>query len=306
MDQRLFDYILAFPDHNLDVSYDELVGLEDIKDRLISETELLLNPAKLASWSISKYGKVIPLVKLFEKRYPLYIFAGDVGTGKTTLAESFGDHLAKKNNIHLSLFRLSLNTRGAGSVGDMTRLINQAFKVIADFTDQLKNGDGSYASAVILLIDEADALAQSRDMDNMQHEDRAGVNGIIQGIDTVAKSHIPVIIVMCTNRLSAIDPAVRRRAAAIFQFKRPNDVQREVLLKRYLDGTNLTDENYQELVKLTGPNESRDYGYTYSDFVQNLLPALVLETFPDKTVTLDGIRKLLERIPPTPPLKGLV
>jgi AAA+ superfamily predicted ATPase len=66
--------------------------------------------------------------------------------------------------------------------------------------------------AVILLVDEADALAQSREAAQMRHEDRAGVNAFIRGVDRIGNG-LPAAVIMCTNRLSALDPAVRRRAA---------------------------------------------------------------------------------------------
>src|SRR5258708_8208659 len=77
-------------------------------------------------------------------------------------------------------------------------------------------------ASAILLIDEADSLAQSREMAQMHHEDRAGVNALIRGIDDVANAKLACLVLMCTNRLGALDPAIRRRAAALFEFARPS------------------------------------------------------------------------------------
>ena len=68
----------------------------------------------------------------------------------------------------------------------------------------LRRGD-----AIVVIIDEADAIAQSREFGQMHHEDRAGVNALIRGIDTVATERRPVLVLLCTNRLSALDPAIR-------------------------------------------------------------------------------------------------
>ncbi len=38
--------------------------------------------------------------------------------------------------------------------------------------------------------------------------------------------------VLCTNRLTSIDPAVLRRAAEIFEFRRPNEVQRRAVVEQ--------------------------------------------------------------------------
>ena len=65
----------------------------------------------------------------------------------------------------------------------------------------------------------------------MHHEDRAGVNALIRGVDDFATGNLPAIVVMCTNRLDALDPAVRRRAAVTFTFNRPNEAQRQAFLQ---------------------------------------------------------------------------
>jgi AAA+ superfamily predicted ATPase len=154
---------------------------------------------------------------------------------------------------------------------------------------------------VILLVDEADALAQSREAAQMHHEDRAGVNALIRGVDRVSTEGLPVITVMCTNRKSAIDPAIQRRAAQIFEFGRPNDEQRTAVLQRAFDGAGLTDRDLAELVRLTGPLDGRPYGYTYSDLTMRLIPGVVIEAFPDAPLRADRIAELVAAHPPTAP-----
>jgi SpoVK/Ycf46/Vps4 family AAA+-type ATPase len=303
MYQKLFDDLVKFPNPEAETKYSSLIGLDDIKTQLIKESEILLNPKILADWSIEKHGKVIPLVKLFYNRYSLFIFSGDIGTGKTTLAETFGDYLARQNNFNITLFSLSLNTRGGGNVGDMTRQISNAFSEVRAYTDNYKSPEGAYTGACILIIDEADALAQSRDLEQMQHEERAGVDSLIQGIDSFTKMHLPVITVMCTNRLHALDAAIQRRAIAIFKFVRPTAEQRLVIFQKYLEGTTFSPDDLQKLVKLTGENETRQYGYTYSDIIQIILPALILDTFPQGQITLESVERILQKIPPSPPIK---
>ena len=154
-------------------------------------------------------------------RPPLFVFAGDVGTGKTALAETFGDAVARGNDLPITLYRLSLNTRGSGAVGQMTRLISAAFTSVGEAARRLTVDSKRSRGGVVLLIDEADAIVQSRALDQMHHEDRAGVNAVIRGIDAFAVESLPVIVVMCTNRPEALDPAVLRRAARVFEFARP-------------------------------------------------------------------------------------
>jgi hypothetical protein len=63
----------------------------------------------------------------------------------------------------------------------MTQLISAAFDCTIEEATKLKGSGGRSRGAVILLIDEADALAQSREFAQMHHEDRAGVNAFIRG-----------------------------------------------------------------------------------------------------------------------------
>ena len=162
-------------------------------------------------------------------RAPLFVFAGDVGAGKTALAESFGCDLADTLNLPVYLYRLKLSARGSGLVGEMTTLIGDAFSHLLAVGRRARGRNGPNAVHV-LVIDEADALAQSRAAQQMHHEDRAGVDALLAGISSLAGEQVPVLVVMCTNRERALDPAVMRRAAAIFTFTRPGDSERRTVL----------------------------------------------------------------------------
>ena len=47
--------------------------------------------------------------------------------GKSELAETIGDAVARQENIDITLFPMSLSTRGQGRVGEMTQLLSAAF-----------------------------------------------------------------------------------------------------------------------------------------------------------------------------------
>jgi SpoVK/Ycf46/Vps4 family AAA+-type ATPase len=294
----LFEAVVELPDRAVQRRYDSLVGLDDLKDRLSKEAELLLNPARLEQWSDTHHGTRIAACDAFADRPPMFLFAGDVGTGKTALAESFGDQVARSLGIPVLLYRLSLSSRGSGAVGEMTQLLAAAFDEVRR---SVGAGVGHRSSAVVLLIDEADALAQSREASQMHHEDRAGVNALIRGLNSLTEQHLPVLVVLATNRLDAIDPAVRRRAAATFRFERPNETQRRDALAALLRGVRVTDADLAQLVKATGPTNGRAYGFTYSDLYQRLIPSSVLAAYPRRALTIKLLLDTASMIAPTPP-----
>ncbi len=297
----IFEGSTEFPDPDARRRFAQLVGLDEVKSRLVKEARLLLNPQLLDDWSRKHHGGDIAATRRFKDRSPLFLLAGDVGTGKTELAESFGDAISRAENLPVTMFRLSLNSRGAGAVGEMTRLLSTAFQEVLQFGKRSLGGGGKMSSAAVLLIDEADALAQSRESAQMHHEDRAGVNAMIRGISALASANVPVLVVMCTNRLDALDPAVRRRAAATFTFSRPDDEQRYAVLSEAMKGLGFNDAQISVLAKRTGPSGGRAYGFTYSDLTQRLIPAIVLDAFPDRPVMFDRAAELAEGLLPTPP-----
>ena len=302
----LFENIIEYPNPGAQIRFSGLVGLDEVKDILTKEASLLLNSELIKKWSKKFYKKEIKLISLFNSRFPFFIFAGDIGTGKTTLAESFGDTIAREEKMTIYLYRLSLKSRGAGAVGEMTMLISEAFEKVREQAQKGFKENKKPSSAIILLIDEADALAQSREISQMHHEDRAGVNSLIRGIDTLANSNLPAMVLMCTNRFDAIDPAVKRRAVEIFKFERPNDIQRRYILTKNLSEVGFSKEQINEIVEATGPNKRKGikYGYTYSDLIQKFLPRIIINACPDKDIQFEDIKKIINLIPPTEPFRG--
>lgn len=294
----LFHPVIELPEATRRARYDRLVGLDDMKLRLRKEAALLADPRRLQDWAANHHGREVAALNLFTDRAPLFVFAGDVGSGKSALAESFGCDLSDYLNLPVYLYRLKLATRGSGLVGEMTSLIGDAFTHMHD-AGRRATGAHGVRSVQILVVDEADALVQSRAAQQMHHEDRAGVDAFLAGIDGLAGAQVPVIVVLCTNRIGALDPALMRRAAATFTFTRPDDYQRHAVLTQALQGLGIGSGTIGKLVELTGPSIDRP-GYTYSDLTQRLVPAAVFHAFPDRPVCDDDLLALAEELQPTP------
>ncbi len=304
----LFEHRTSFPDPEARERLGRLVGLDCHQKRLATMLGLLVNPAGLHRWATNHHPEAWSELRVVLHRPPLVILAGDVGAGKTELASTIGDAVARQEGIEVTLLPLSLSARGQGRVGEMTQLISAAFDHAAEEAKKIASRDPSTPArgAILLLVDEADALAQSREAAQMHHEDRAGVNAFIRGVDRLAHEKLPAAVIMCTNRLAAIDPAVRRRAAEILAFGRPDDEQRRAVLEPLLEALGFGYGFINKVVASTGATNGRDYGLTYSDLTQRFLPAIVLDAYPNSKVDGDRVLEIAANLVPTPPFQDAV
>lgn len=300
---ELFEQRLNYPDVDCQERLNRLVGLDAYKKRLTKMLALLVNPTSLDGWAKKHHPDATATLNSIFMRPPLVVLAGDVGSGKTELAETIGDAVARQEKIDITLFPLSLSTRGQGRVGEMTQLLSSAFDYTFAEANKLKASTGKARGAVILLVDEADALAQSREAAQMHHEDRAGVNAFIRGIDRLAHGRLPTAVIMCTNRLGALDPAVRRRAADVLVFSRPSEEQRRLALLTPLRQFGFSDAQISAMVAATGANAHRKYGFTFSDLMQRLLPAIVLDAYADQAINPERAIEIAKAMIPTPPFQ---
>lgn len=300
---ELFEKVITYPDPEYHERLNELVGLDEQKDRLSKIISLLVNPLGIENWAKKHHESATKTLNFVLRRPPLVVLEGDVGSGKSELATTIGDMVARQEKIEVSLLPLSLSTRGEGRVGQMTKLISSAFDYTIERAEKLKNKAGGARGAVILLVDEADALTQSRENAQMHHEDKSGVNAFIRGVDRLGNGKLPAAVIMCTNRLSALDPAVKRRAADILNFGRPNEEQRLTVLKDSFRELGLSEKKLNEVVLATGKNNNREYGFTFSDLTQRLIPAIILDAYPHHPVTAKGVLKITARMEPTPPFQ---
>jgi len=276
-----FEVERVYPDDVAKDWYERLVGLDDHKARLLIVLEMLLYPERLEEWSKQYHnGQVLRLCELYRNRIPLILLEGDVGTGKTALAETIGDALARRigGDTHVHLLKINTQIRGTGQVGEMSDLIVQAF-VQAEARTKALGGD-----PVLLLLDEADALAVSRETQQMHHEDKAGLNTLLQRLDNLRLTRLPIAALFITNRPDALDPAVRRRAALDLHFERPRDEIRAQIILTSVPELKPGKAEIAELVQLTGPGEmkNRNVPFTASDLTDRLLPAALRSAYSEK------------------------
>jgi len=268
-----FDSERPLPDEALSRREPTLLGFDDRYSRVRSQLRLLLEADKLPAWNKKHHGGKLALTALVSDQYPLIIFHGDVGTGKTVTAECIANRLVAESGTEDSiLFKLSNRVRGSGLVGEMGSQLSDAFARIAKSIGKTRRA--------ILIIDEGDSLGASRSQAHSHHEDKVAVNTLIQGIDNLRHHGGRIVVFLCTNRLSALDPALRRRAAVTDKFCRPTAEERRRLLEMDLAGLDVTSAQVEKLVAATGGGEGGP-DWTFSDIRTRLYPAALAKAYPD-------------------------
>jgi AAA+ superfamily predicted ATPase len=198
---------------------------------------------------------------------------------------------------HVHLLKINTQIRASGLVGEMNDLIAQAF-VHAEARARSLKGE-----PLLLLMDEADALATSRDTQQMHHEDKAGLNTLLQRLN-----NLRLAVIFITNRPDALDPAIRRRAALKLSFPRPSDEVRAEIIKTSLPELSLKGAEVAELVRLTGEQEPKNRGipFTSSDITDRLLTAALREAYThDRKLRYEDILDQARTIEP-PPRMGTI
>ncbi len=288
----IFDSETPLPDEALAKRQTTLLGFDARYTRVHDQLRLLLNVGQLASWNKQYHGGKLAICDLVAEQYPLVIFHGDVGTGKTAMAECMANRLvAEAESEDSILFKLSNRVRGSGMVGEMGTLIAEAFRKVVQSA-------GKHRRA-ILVIDEGDSLAAARTQQHSHHEDKVGVNTLIQCIDDLRQYGGRIVVFLCTNRLAALDAALHRRAAIIEEFCRPSDEERRQLLTMDLAALSLSATQLGQLVTATGGRPGQP-GWTYSDIRTRLYPAALAQAYPKDALRFEHLHVVASTLKASP------
>lgn len=293
---NVFDRETPLPDDNLLAQSRTLLGFRDRYDRVRRQLNLLIHMSDLQRWGQQHHGLHLRICDFVEDQYPLVIFHGDVGTGKTVTAEGIANQLIVDDEKadDSVLYKLSTRVRGSGKVGEMGTLINQAFDKIIQDTKHRR---------AILVIDEGDSLAAARTQDHSHHEDKVAVNTLIQRIDELKRFKGRILVILCTNRLSALDPAIVRRAAIVEEFRRPTDGERLDLFQTDLEGLGFSPAELEALVKATGDEGAYKIPWTYSDIRSRLYPKALAQAYPNRPLTIEQLLDAARTLRPSPVLE---
>lgn len=236
--------LIVFKDTNLDSS--RLILSEIAKGEL---ERLILEQHKCDQ--LKNYG-LMPKNKL--------LFWGPPGNGKTLTAQYVAYELGLPFGI------LQLSSVISSFLGDTASNIQKVF----DFVE---------SNPMVLLIDEVDSIAKSRDDVNDVGELKRVVNSLLQSIDGLKNSRS--IVIAATNHHGLLDKAVWRRFDTVVEFPLPNKHQRAEFLRKFLNGIKLS----TSLDKVVAQTE----GFAVYD-----IEKIIKESI--KTMILTGQNSLNEKI----------
>ena len=114
------------------------------------------------------------------------------------------------------------------------------------------------------------------------------MNTLIQGIDDLRRYSGRIVTILCTNRITALDPAFRRRAAILEEFRRPTADERRQLFAMDLAALGLSEPQLGKLVAATGARDDRP-DWTYSDIRTRLYPAALAAAFPERPLQVNDL-----------------
>ena len=205
-----------------DIGWDDIGGLEDIKNLLIETVQWPIQHRQL----FERFNTTPP------KGILLY---GPPGTGKTLLAKA----VARESGVNfISIKGPEILTKW---IGEPEKKLREVFK------------KARLAAPCIVFFDEIDALVPVRGGSGSSHVSERVVNQFLSEMDGIEELH-GVMILAATNRLDLIDPALLRpgRIELNVSLPLPDALTREAIFEVHIRGIPLhTDVNIPELVSKT-------------------------------------------------------
>ena len=161
--EELFERTLEFPDDDARERYNALVGLEDAKARLCKEALIRLHPGRLSDWVATHHNGSLTAAGPSRPAPTSFHFCRGRGNRED---RACGDiRLGHCRILGAARFLLSPkpgNSRNRDGWTDHDAGAVRVFAHISDQARQARRGDHS-TTGFVLVVDEADSLAQSRE-----------------------------------------------------------------------------------------------------------------------------------------------
>lgn len=173
------------------------------------------------------------------------LFWGPPGCGKTLTAH----HLANQFNLKVGVVRLSALI--SSYLGDTASHLQQVF-------------DAAQETPMVVLFDEIDTVAKTRDDARDVGELKRVVNSLLQAMDTFAAKES--ILIGASNHQYLLDPAIWRRFDDVVLFPKPSPEIRKRYIQQHLNGVTFKG-SIDTLVKKTA-------GLSFAQIEQVLIEAI--------------------------------
>lgn len=213
---------------NLDVKWDDIVGLEDVKKAI---NEIVLWPMMRPDIFTGLRGPPKGLL-LF----------GPPGTGKTMIGKCIA------SQCKATFFSISASSLTSKWVGEGEKMVRALFYL------------GRKMSPSVIFIDEIDSLLSQRSDNENEGSRRIKTEFLVQFDGAAVNDNDRILVIGATNRPQEIDEAARRRLVKRIYVALPEFESRKTmvnqLMKSYLHCLN--DDDLNEIAKLTE-------GYSGSD-----------------------------------------
>ncbi len=168
------------------------------------------------------------------------ILAGPPGTGKTHLARALANEISNITGTEIKFFNIDGTSLTTSAVGETEAKWRELFKKAAQ------------EAPSIIFIDEGESVAQNRDDSSNARYDNKTVNQILTLMSNLEKSDDNVFVLMATNKLESLDPAITRdgRFGIIIPIDLPDKEDCKETLELYLrDKKTAPDLNLDELAE---------------------------------------------------------
>lgn len=194
------------PENIEEVSFDDVIGLQDAKDRLIEAVSLPMERSN----EMERFD--------LEGRFGI-LFYGPPGTGKTMLAKAAANEWGSSD----SFFHIGGPEIVSKYYGESERQIRDAFEAA-----KLKSKEED--KPAVVFIDEIDSVVPRRD--RAAETERRIVAQFLSELDGL-EDRGDIIVIGATNLIEVIDPAVRRpgRFDEEIEFSLPNTAERRKILE---------------------------------------------------------------------------
>lgn len=167
------------------LTFDDVIGMEDVKDKLRKVVKQYKNREKYKAWNIKPIGGVL-----------LY---GPSGTGKSYISEAFA------NEIDATFIKLSAGDIMSKYIGESGKNIKKAFE---------KARKEKFA---LIYIDEVDFIANKRGTSDNDKERNATLNELLVQMSSMENDNI--FMVFATNMMELLDPAFLRSGRCDFKLE---------------------------------------------------------------------------------------